>query len=127
MPVINENVLSLSQSTDLDFVLPSILKFNLDITAIFTMSDELLAKTLFHLNAANRSIPDQLSIISISDGEFPYLAYPQTSHVRDSGKKMGKFASKLLISILENGITPESEYLLSTKTIRLDSVKSISI
>lgn len=127
IPVINENVLSLSQSTDLDFVLPSILKFNLDITAIFTMSDELLAKTYFHLNSANKSIPDQLSIVSISDGEFPYLAYPQTTYVRDSGKKMGKVASKLLISILEDDIIPKLEYVVNTKIISLDSVKSIAI
>lgn len=121
--ILKENIISVEKSADLDFILPPILNHNKNITAIFTMSDELLAKSLYHINALGLSIPKDVGIVSISDGDYPYLTYPQISHVKDSGSKMGKNACKFLINlILENSKSQESGRLVSTKLIELQSV-----
>jgi len=123
IPILKENVISIDKAADLDFILPPILNHNKKITSIFTMSDELLAKSLYHINALGLSIPKDISIISISDGNYPYLTHPQTSHVKDSGSKMGKSACKFLIDLIAN---PSKEHeaglLVSTKLVELQSV-----
>ncbi|MFK8101497.1 MAG: LacI family DNA-binding transcriptional regulator [Saprospiraceae bacterium] len=123
IPILKENIISVDKSADLDFILPPILNHNKKITAIFTMSDELLAKSLYHINALGLSIPEDIAIISISDGEYPYLTYPQISHVKDSGSKMGKNACNFLLeAISEPTKLRPSELLVSTKLIKLQSV-----
>ncbi len=123
IPIFKENIISTDNAANLDFILPPILNHNKKITSIFTMSDELLAKSLFHINALGLSIPKDISIISISDGNYPYLTHPQTSHVKDSGSKMGKSACKFLIDLIAN---PSKEndvgLLISTKLVELQSV-----
>ena len=100
LPILKENIISVEKATDLDIILPPILNHNKNITAIFTMSDELLAKSLYQVNRLGLSIPKDISIMSISDGIYPYLSHPQITHIKDSGNKMGKNAAKLLIQLI---------------------------
>ena len=124
IPIDKENIISVDNVADLDFILPLILKHNKDISAIFTMSDELLVKCLFHINIKGLSIPENISIITISDGVYPYLIYPNISHVKDSGSKMGKTSSKLLLkSLSQDSEDLESRLIISTKLVELDSVR----
>ncbi len=124
IPVLNENIICVDKSTDLDYILPPILNHNKDINAIFTMSDELLAKSLYHLRALGLTVPKDISILSISDGEFPYLTHPQTTHIKDSGSKMGRSACKFLLQyIKEPSKKQEKGLVVSTKLVELGSVK----
>lgn len=124
IPILKENIISVNKSTDLDFILPPILNHNKEISAIFTMSDELLAKSLYHINALELSIPKDISIISISDGDYPYLTHPQISHIKDSGSKMGRSACKFLLdSISKPSKNYNSGLLVTTKLIELQSVR----
>lgn len=123
LPVPKENIISVAQSADLDFILPPIFNHNNKITALFTMSDELLAKSLYHINALGLSIPSDIAVVSISDGVYPYLTYPQISHVKDSGSKMGRMAGKFLLqAIAEPGGHRETGLLIGTKLVELGSV-----
>ncbi|MFK7809951.1 MAG: LacI family DNA-binding transcriptional regulator [Saprospiraceae bacterium] len=123
IPIQKENIVSVDKSKDLDFILPPILNHNKKLTAIFTMSDELLAKSLYHINILGLSIPKDISIISISDGEYPYLKHPQITHVKDSGNRMGKTACKLLLSFISEPIRSHySGETVSTKLVELGSV-----
>ncbi|MFK7773699.1 MAG: LacI family DNA-binding transcriptional regulator [Saprospiraceae bacterium] len=123
IPILNENIVSVEESKNLDFILPPILNHNKNITAIFTMSDELLAKSLYHINSLRLSIPKDISIISISDGDYPYLTHPQISHIKDSGSKMGKSACKFLLnSITKPSLSQDSGLIVSTKLVELESV-----
>ncbi len=123
LPILKENIICVDRSTDLDFILPPILNHNKEVSAIFTMSDELLARSLYHIHALGRLVPGDISIISISDGDYPYLTHPQTSHIKDSGNKMGRTAGKLLLQyISEPAKTPDSGLLVSTKLVELGSV-----
>lgn len=127
IPILNENIIAVDKSSNLDFILPSIFNYNKEISAIFTMSDELLVKSLYHINALNLSIPNDMSIISISDGVYPYLTHPQISYVKDSGSKMGRTACKLLLdSISNDDKSDRSGLFVSTKLIELNSVLDIT-
>lgn len=123
LPILTENIVSVDKSKNLDFILPPILNHNKKISAIFTMSDELLAKSLYHINTLNLSIPEDISIISISDGDYPYLTHPQISHIKDSGSKMGKSACKYLLNSISNpSLNQSSRLIVSTKLVELQSV-----
>ncbi len=123
IPVLTENIICVDKNTDLDYILPPILNHNKNISALFTMSDELLAKSLYHINALDLAVPRDLSIVSISDGDFPYLTHPQTSHIKDSGNKMGRTACKFLLQCISEPSTNfDSGLLVSTKLVELGSV-----
>ncbi len=119
-----EDIISIHNINELDSILPVILNHNVNISAIFSMSDEILAKVYFHVMKVGKRIPEDISLISISDGFFPHLTYPKTSFIKDSGRKMGKKACDLLIKLISNEPTAEIKHLeLSTKLVELNSVK----
>jgi len=120
-----ENILLVNNSNDLNLILPPILKNNQDLTAIFTMSDELLSYCLFNLKKANLNIPSDVSIVAISDGKYPLLCYPKVSHIEDSGQRVGETAVKQLISMIEGEKDIPKHRKLSSKLIQLDSVANI--
>lgn len=128
LPIIEENIVHVDTNSNLDFILPPILNHNKRLTAMFTMSDELLAKSLFQLNRLGFHIPSDMSVISISDGAYPYLVYPQVTHIKDSGSKMGKHATKLLLDCIQNDDDRmPSQTVITTKLVELDSVRQIRI
>lgn len=123
IPIVRENIILVEKSGDLDFILPPVLAHNKQISAVFTMSDELLAKSLFHIYKLGLSIPNDISIISISDGVYPFLTYPQVTHVKDSGSKMGRTACQFLLDAI-SGTTKiaNPDFHVSTKLVELESV-----
>lgn len=127
IPFLEENIVSVDQDTSLDFILPPVLNHNKDITAIFTMSDELLAKSLYHIERLGLKVPQDISIVSISDGVYPYLTHPRVTHVKDSGSKMGKSAGKLLIDqIAGKGEDERAQKVVSTKLVELESIVALT-
>lgn len=127
IPIIDENIISVEKDSDLDYILPPIFNHNRKLTAIFTMSDELLSKTIYQINKMGFSIPQDLSIISISDGVFPTKIHPKITHIKDSGSKMGRTASNLLLKLIDPVSTFDGQlnHLVSTKLVELESVKDI--
>lgn len=120
-----EDIITIVNINELDSILPVVLNHNKKITAIFSMSDEILAKVHFHLQKSGKKIPEDISVISISDGSFPLLTHPNTSFIRDSGRKMGKKACALLIDQIRNDNTTIKHLELETKLVALDSVKNL--
>jgi LacI family transcriptional regulator len=93
-------------------------------TALFVMSDELLSQSINVVQKIGLKIPDELSVIAISDGEYPYLVFPNITHIRDSGKKMGKAATKMLLNLIENDEDVQSK-IIHTKLVCLNSVRKL--
>ena len=123
LPVLEENIILVNNSADLDYILPSILKHNRQISAIFTMSDELLAKTHYHIFSAGLTIPEDIAVVSISDGIYPVLIHPKITHLKNSGNKIGKAACNLLLELIsESSEKPNPKILLDTKLVELESV-----
>jgi len=60
--------------------------------AVFCMSDEILAGAMKAVQRMGLKAPDDLGIISISDGMIPLLFYPEITYAETSGFKLGKLA-----------------------------------
>ncbi|MEM9921034.1 MAG: LacI family DNA-binding transcriptional regulator [Bacteroidota bacterium] len=126
LPIPEENIISIQDNRNLDFILPPILRHNKAITAIFTMSDELLSKSLYHLNKMGFSIPEDISVISISDGIYPYIVHPKITHIKDSGDKMGESSVGLLLDSIAGKLDkPNAKILVPTKLVELESTAEL--
>jgi LacI family transcriptional regulator len=82
---------------------PAILKMldeETDVAAIFTMSDKLMVMTYHAIQSLGLKIPDDIALISISDGKAPHYLYPGITHIRHSGEEVGMAAATLLLRIL---------------------------
>ena len=127
LPILEENIIAVDKTSDLQFILPPILKHNKDIQAIFTMSDELLFNAHFHIQAVGMSIPKDISIIAISDGEYPYFSFPNISFIKDSGSKTGKKTCDILLDLIDGKIKEkDASLMISTKLVELNSVRDLN-
>lgn len=123
LPIVNENIISTDNVSNLEFILPPILNHNHKLTAIFTMTDELLSKSFSLARSLNKEIPKDLAIISISDGSYPYLAHPKITHIKDSGIEMGRRAGLFLLDkINKTGDFNLNQITLNTNLVNLSSV-----
>ena len=80
---------------------------------IFCMSDEILAGVMKTIQVLGLKIPEDISVIAISNGFIPKLFYPEITYVETSGYKLGKLAFKRMISCISG-----SSFL---QTLTLDS------
>lgn len=75
---------------------------------IFCMSDEILTGAMKTAQELHLKIPDDVAIISISNGFFPKLFSPEITYVETSGYKLGKLAfSRMLACMADNSSTEE--------------------
>lgn len=118
-------ILSVEKSEELESRLPEMLMQN-HFTALYTMSDELLAKCVYIIQKMGLNIPNDISIISISDGIYPYLVHPNITHMKDSGNKLGKLAAKTLVELIQNPkLKLDKHHIVETKLVELNSVNQI--
>ncbi len=68
--------------------------------AIFCMSDEILTGALKAIQLLKLKIPDDVSVIAISNGFIPKLFYPEITYVETSGHKLGKLAFNRMIACI---------------------------
>ena len=71
---------------------------------VFTMSDELLMGAMSALQELQINIPQQVSVIAISNGFLPALYNPVITYVETSGAALGELATSRLVDYL-NGKT----------------------
>lgn len=81
-------------------------------TAVFAMSDEILAGIMQTIYESKICIPEELYVISISDGELPgYLPF-RIPYIRTSGYGLGKAAALLLLQlIMKMPLLPDTHFL----------------
>ena len=70
--------------------------------AVFAMSDELLVGAMEAINSCALNVPEDIAIISISDGQAPNFFYPPITYVEHSGKQVGKKATELLFDMIKS-------------------------
>lgn len=71
-------------------------------SALFCMSDELLVGAMPALAERGIKIPDQLALLSISNGLAPHYYHPAVSHLHHSGYEVGETAARLLFDRIRN-------------------------
>ena len=67
---------------------------------VFCMSDETLIGAMKAIQKANLKIPDNISVIAISNGYIPKLYYPEITYVETSGYKLGKLAFSSMMACI---------------------------
>lgn len=95
---------------------------------IFAMSDEIIIGAYPAIVRAGRKIPEECSVICISDGFLPYCLYPNISFVQHSGEEHGRLAAKKVLNLIESGDFINEEYvgekiLISPKLVELATTK----
>lgn len=94
-------------------------------TAFFAMSDELLVWTHHYLNQQGYRIPEDCSLIAISDGQAPLFLYPKITHLRHTGYEVGEKAAHILIGLIEDYSDTVIDAKIKTSMVVLNSVKVI--
>jgi LacI family transcriptional regulator len=95
---------------------------NPEATAVFTMSDKLMVKTYHAINSLGFKIPDDIALVSISDGKAPHYLYPGITHIRHSGEEVGSEAATLLFRILSGEKDISGFWEIKTTLVELGSV-----
>lgn len=75
---------------------------------IFCMGDLILMGVMQAIHELNLKVPDEVAVISISNGLIPTLFAPKVTYVETSGYKLGKLAfSQMLKSLQQKSISEE--------------------
>ena len=80
---------------------------------IFCMGDQILMGVMHAVHKLKLKVPEDISIISISNGLIPTLYDPKITFVETSGFKLGKLAFAQMLSCLRNDSTQEEVILES--------------
>jgi LacI family transcriptional regulator len=68
--------------------------------SIFCMSDEILIGVIKSLNELRLVMPDDVTVISMSDGFLPKIFTPEITYIETSGYQLGKLAFTKMISCI---------------------------
>jgi len=92
-----------------------------NVDTIFAMSDEILVGIMKALHQLNFQIPDEISVLAISNGFLPELFRPTITYVETSGYELGKLAIKRVMDYL-GGQTFSRSILLPSKLVEGESM-----
>lgn len=116
-----EQILMVPNEDNLEESVTSYIKAHPNATAIFTMSDQLLVNTYHVIKRMGKKIPEDISLISISDGIAPNYLYPKITHLHHSGHEVGSKATNLLFNIID-GMSPAFNfYKIDAELVKLGS------
>lgn len=85
--------------------------------AIFCMGDLLLIGTMQAVHEMNLRVPEDVAIISISNGLIPTMYHPKITFIETSGYKLGKLAYKRMLECLK-GSTFMQELTVESVLVR---------
>ena len=81
--------------------------------AIFCMGDQILIGVMYAIHKLKLRVPEDISVITISNGLFPTMYDPKITYVETSSYKLGKLAFAQMLSCLKNELSPEEVILES--------------
>lgn len=85
-----------------------------DHPAIFSMSDEIMCGVMKALNKLQLKLPDDVTMITISNGFLPSLFSPEVSYIKTSGYELGKLSFSRMTEILGGKKFIRENFLNST-------------
>lgn len=80
-------------------------------TTIFCMSDEILAGAMKTIQKLKLKVPEEVGIITISDGFLPKLYYPEIHYTETSGYKLGKLAFSRMLACIAGNTTAQEIHI----------------
>jgi LacI family transcriptional regulator len=122
LPLAETQILRVTMIDELEAQLDRAFATHPDITAIFTMTDELLVHTHHLLARRGARIPEDVSLIAISDGQAPSFLHPNVTHLRHSGVEVGERTAHILIGMIEHNSNAMMDVRIRTTLVELGSV-----
>lgn len=99
-----------------------------DIDGVFTINEIFAVTAARYIMEQGKSIPNDVSIVSFSDGELSRNFVPSLTTVSQHGEQMGRKAAELLINKLERPEDEVEEYTtayIDTSLIERESTKRV--
>lgn len=122
LPLIPSYVIASDPKKETKELIAQLLKQPNRPEAIFTMTDEILSILIQVVHELEISIPNDLAIISISNGYLPYYCHPRITHIRHSGHQIGRTAASLLVDLIETpSMVNQTQFELETFIVELES------
>jgi DNA-binding LacI/PurR family transcriptional regulator len=95
---------------------------------IFAMSDEIIIGALPAIATSGKKIPEECSVICISDGFLPQCLHPQVTFLRHDGGEVGRLAAQRLLGLIESGDYMNPDYrgkksMLKTQLVELSTTR----
>lgn len=84
---------------------------------IFCMGDLILIGVMYALHERNLRVPEDMAVISISNGLLPTLYNPKITHVETSGYKLGKKAFDQMLARLNDDTLEAEEVFIESELI----------
>ncbi|HEY7566576.1 MAG TPA: LacI family DNA-binding transcriptional regulator [Gemmatimonadaceae bacterium] len=122
IPVADSQILRVTILSELDAQLEAALAAHPDVTAVFAMTDELLVHTHYLLMRRGMRIPDDVSLLAISDGQAPTFLHPNVTHFRHAGVEAGERTASILIGMIEHNSDAMIDVRIRTTLVELGSV-----
>ncbi len=88
---------------------------------IFCMSDEILLGVMKAMKKSDLRIPEDISVLAMSNGFIPGLFNPEISYIETSGYELGKLAMKRMLDNMDNK-TEARSIMLPTRLIQGNSL-----
>jgi LacI family transcriptional regulator len=126
LPLAETQILRVSMVADLEGQLDQAFSAHPDLSAIFTMTDEMLVHTHHLLSRRGTRIPEDVSLMSISDGQAPSFLHPNVTHLRHSGVEVGERTAHILIGMIEHNSDAMMDVRIRTTLVELGSVATRS-
>ena len=120
------NALNIDSPNDFDKQLSGFLESHKSITALFTMTDELMIKCHSGLQRLGHRIPEDISLISISDGVLANILTPKITHLFHSPVEVGERAVELLLERIGDKESQTKSLKIDCKLVEYESVKDLS-
>jgi LacI family transcriptional regulator len=122
VPLAETQIIRVTLVDELPTQLDKALAEHPDVSAIFTMTDELLVHTHHQLMRRGMRIPEQISLLAISDGQAPNFLYPNVTHLRHSGEEVGERTAHFLIGLIEHNSDAMMDVRIRTSLVEMGSV-----
>ena len=122
LPLADSQILRITMIDDLARQFDDVFAAHPDLTAFFTMTDDLLVHTHYLLARRGIRIPDEVSLMAISDGEAPSFLHPNVTHLRHSGVEVGERTAHILIGMIEHNSDAMMDVRIRTTLVELGSV-----
>lgn len=78
---------------------------------IFCMGDMILVGVMYAIHELQLKIPEEIAVISISNGLFPTMYHPKITYVETNGGKLGKLAFARMMAAIRREEFPEVSFL----------------
>lgn len=124
--VAESQIARISSNETLETAVDRALDAHRDTTAVFAMSDETLMRSHYALMRRGLRVPDDISLLAISDGLAPALLHPNVTHYRHSGAEVGERTAHILIGLIAHPSDAMMDVRIRTTLVEHGSVRTLT-